>query len=140
MNKFIAIGNLTRDPETKVTQTGKRITRFTVALNRPYKSQNGDREADFIQFTAYDKTAELAEKYLSKGRKVGIEARVRTGKYEVNGETRWTTEFTVEHLEFLSSAQQDSVQQAAVSTAPATATAAAQEFVPVTVEDDELPF
>lgn len=110
MNKVILIGNLTKNPETRVTANGNMRTTFTIAVNRPRKDAGGQQEADFIMVTAYGKTAETAEKYLSKGRKVGIIGRIRTGKYEKDGKTVFSTEIIVEQIEFLSSARQDSGQ------------------------------
>ena len=144
MNKAIFIGNLTRDPETKVMTNGKSRTMFTIAVNRPYTNQSGQRDADFITCIAYDKTAELINKYLTKGRKCAVEAHVRTGKYEKDGQTIWTTEFVTDKIEFLSSAQGDG------SSAPAAAPAPEQAAPPAAppagngdfteVQDDELPF
>lgn len=106
MNIAIFIGNLTRDPDTRIMTNGKPRSMFTIAVNRPYTNREGVREADFITCIAYDKTAELVEKYLAKGRKVAVEARVKTGKYtRDDGQTVYTTEFIVDRVEFLSSAQ-----------------------------------
>lgn len=135
VNKAIFIGNLTRDPETKMMTNGKPRTTFSLAVNRPYVDRNGQRGADFISFTAYDSTAELAEKYLAKGRKVGIEAHVRTGRYEKDGRTIYTTEFIVERIEFLSSAQGG---ETASAEAPADDQSAEGGYD--ADDDDHLPF
>ena len=138
MNKGLFIGNLTRDPEQKIMQNGKARTMFTIAVNRPYTNQNGQREADFITCIAYDQTADRISKYLSKGRKCAVETHVRTGHYEKDGRTIYTTEFVVDSVEFLSAAQSDGGS----ATAPAQETSQAQPdnggFTEV--EDDELPF
>lgn len=136
MNKSIFIGNLTRDPETKTMTNGKARTMFTIAVNRPYTDQNGQRSADFITCIAYDKTAELIDRYLAKGRKCAVEAHVRTGKYEKDGKPVWTTEFVTDHVEFLSSAQESSA-----GTPPAPADEPPTDNGGFTeVQDDELPF
>ena len=104
MNKGIWTGNLTRDPETRVMTNGKIRTMFTLAVQRPYTNQqSGQREADFISFVAFERNAELAGKYLSKGRKVLVEAHVRTGSYDKDGKRIYTTEFIADRFEFLSS-------------------------------------
>ena len=142
MNKAIFIGNLTRDPETKVMTNGKSRTMFTIAVNRPYTDQNGQRSADFITCIAYDKTAELISKYLSKGRKCAVEAHVRTGKYEKDGQTIWTTEFITDKIEFLSSAQSEgnSASAPAPADAPPPPPQPADDGQFKEVEDDDLPF
>ena len=147
MNKAIFTGNLTRDPETSVTQSGDPQTKFTIAVNRPFKNANGERDADFIQVKCYNKNAENAAKYLKKGRKVGVVCKVRTGSYKKDEQTIYTTDFIVEDLEFLSSAQDDG---ATASPEPAKAQPAqpaqqAQQASNVpqgftAVNDDGLPF
>ena len=104
MNKCIFIGNLVRDPENRATASGKQRVVFTIAINRNHTDADGNRQADFIQITCYEKTAELVSKYLAKGRKVAVEARVRTGSYEKDGHTVYTTDFIADRVEFLSPA------------------------------------
>ena len=105
MNIVLLTGNLVRDPEPTVTGTGLAVTRFTIAVNRNYgKKTEGGQDADFIRITCFDKRAEFAEKYLSKGRKVGVEARVQTGSYQgKDGNTVYTTDFIANNIEFLDS-------------------------------------
>lgn len=140
MNKTWFIGNLTRDPETSVMQSGDQQTRFTIAVNRPFKNQNGEREADFIQVKCYGKNAENAAKYLKKGRKVSVVCKVRTGSYKKDDQTIYTTDFVVEEMEFLSSPQEDG----ATAQEPAQAQPAQQASnVPqgyTAVNEDGLPF
>ena len=137
MNDARFTGNLTRDPEVKVMTNGKPRAMFTLAVQRRYVSQqSGKREADFITFIAYEKNAELAEKYLTKGRKALVESHVRTGSYERDGRTIYTTEFVVDHIEFLSSAQsQDQQGQIPLPEEAPPATGGFTE-----VDDEELPF
>ena len=72
MNKCILIGNLTRDPELTTTATGVSLCRFSIAVNRAYANQNGEREADFFNIVTWRGLAENCSKYLSKGRKVAV--------------------------------------------------------------------
>lgn len=103
MNDARFTGNLTRDPETRMMTNGKPRTMFTLAVPRQYTNQQtGKREADFITFIAYGKNAEVISKYLSKGRRVLVISHVKTGSYQKDGETIYTTEFVVDHMEFLS--------------------------------------
>lgn len=142
MNKVILIGNLARDPETKVMSNGKKRTTFTVAVTRPHQGQDGERTADFILCTAYEKTAELIDKYLKKGRKCSVEAHIRTGKYEKDGRTVYTTDFITERIEFLSTAQAGDTGAETEPDAPEPEQAAANTgnggFTEVI--DDDLPF
>ena len=103
MNDARFTGNLTRDPEAKAMSNGKLRCTFTLAVTRPYTNQQGQRDADFIQFVAYEKNAELAQKYLAKGRKILVISHVKTGSYEKDGKRIYTTEFVVDKIEFLSS-------------------------------------
>ena len=104
MNVVILTGNLVRDPEKSYTNSGMAVTRFTIAVNRNYsKKTEGGQDADFIRVTCFDKRAEFVEKYLTKGRKVGVEARVQTGSYEKDGKTVYTTDFIANNIEFLDS-------------------------------------
>lgn len=136
MNKVILVGNLARDPDSKVTQTGKARALFTVAVNRPYTDQNGQRGADFISCIAYDRTAETVSKYLSKGRKVGVEGRLRTGSYEKDGKTVYTTEIIADRVEFLSSAQDAQREPQEQTEQQPTSDGSGY----VQVDDEELPF
>ncbi len=139
MNKAIFVGNLTKDPETTVTQKGDSQTRFTIAVNRPFRDANGDREADFIQVKCYGKNAENAAKYLKKGRKVGVVCKVRTGSYEKGEQRIYTTDFVVDELEFMSPAQGEAQQEAAPAPEPAQqASGVPQGYTPV--DGDDLPF
>lgn len=136
MNDARFTGNLTRDPEAKVMSNSKLRCTFTLAVTRTYTNQQGHHDADFIQFVSYDKNAELAQKYLAKGRKILVIAHVKTGSYEKDGKRVYTTEFVVDKIEFLSSAQQDSQSTAPAEQAP-------QNYdnqVFQQVYDDELPF
>jgi len=105
MNVVLLTGNLVRDPEKTYTNSGMAVTRFTIAVNRNYsKKTEGGQDADFIRITCFDKRAEFVEKYLSKGRKVGVEARIQTGSYQgKDGNTVYTTDFIANNIEFLDS-------------------------------------
>lgn len=103
MNKIILIGRLTRDVEMRYAENDNNtaVARYTLAVNRPFK-QNGEQQADFLPCTAFGKTAEFAEKYLSKGMRVAVEGRVQTGSYtNQEGQKVYTTDVVVERQEFL---------------------------------------
>lgn len=101
MNTVILIGRLTREPEVRYTNGQMAITTFSIAIDRPPKS-DGTKETDFPRITVFGKTAENCSKYLTKGRKVAIEGRLQTGSYNnKNGDTVYTTDVVANRVEFL---------------------------------------
>lgn len=105
MNKVILCGRITKDAEVRTTSEGLAIARFTLAVDRPKKKGGADNGADFINCLAFDKTAELIEKYVPKGRKILIEGRWQTGSYDNNeGKKIYTNECVIDKLEFVEKA------------------------------------
>lgn len=100
MNKVQIVGRLTRDPEVR-TAGETSIARSSVAVNRRFKNKEGGYDADFINISAFGKTAEFMEKYFHKGDMIGIVGRITTGSYEKDGARVYTTEVTVEEVEFV---------------------------------------
>ena len=104
MNKVILIGRLTRDPELRTIATGNATTSFTIAVNRNFTNQNGEREADFINCVAWRKQAENVAKYCTKGSQVAVEGRIQTRNYDAqDGTKRYVTEVIADNVTFLSS-------------------------------------
>lgn len=102
MNKVILGGRLTKDPDVRYTQSGKCVTSFTLAVDRPYSGTNGEKTADFIPCVAWEKKAEICGEYLNKGNKVLVEGRLQIRSYDGNdGQKRWVTEVIVIDVEFL---------------------------------------
>jgi single-strand DNA-binding protein len=99
MNLVVLTGRLVRDPELKYGQSGTAYCKFTLAVNRMRK----DDPADFISCAAFGKTAELIGEYLRKGNNTGVQGRIQTSNYEVNGEKKYRTEVIVDRIEFLES-------------------------------------
>ena len=135
MNTVMLIGNLTRDPELRTTQSGVSVCTFSIAVNRNFTNSAGEREADFINITVWRGTAENCAKYLSKGRKVAVVGALQSRTYDdKEGNKRYTLDVVADDVEFLSS-RSDS------ESAPAAPKAAHKKPVadlePV---DDELPF
>ena len=95
MNNFCGIGRLTRDPEIRVSQGGMKVARYTLAINRDYKRE-GEPESDFISCITFGNRAEFAEKYLQKGRQIGVVGRIQTGSYEKDGRKIYTTDVVVD--------------------------------------------
>lgn len=101
MNTVVLIGRTARDPELRRTGNGTAVTSFTLAVNRDFKTNDG-QEADFIRCVAWKKTAELLEQYVHKGDKIAVNGSIRTRNYEdSHGRTVYVTEVLVNHVEFL---------------------------------------
>ncbi len=104
MNKVMLIGRLTKDPELRYTQSGTAVASFSLAVDRRFSNQNGEREADFINCVAWNKSAEFAAEYFHKGKQMALEGRLQVRSYEGNdGQRRWVTEVVVEQMEFVGS-------------------------------------
>ncbi len=102
INQVTLVGRLTRDPDLRVTTEGTPVTHVTIAVNRHYKNQNGQIEADFVQCTLWRKAAENTVKFCRKGSVVGVTGRIQTRNYE-NSEGRkvYVTEVVAEAIQFL---------------------------------------
>ena len=102
LNKVILIGRLVADPEVKYFQSETAVANFTLAVDRSYKNKDGNREADFINCVAWNKTAELIKKYISKGSQIAISGRIQTRNYEAtDGTKRYITEVIAEEVQFI---------------------------------------
>lgn len=103
MNSVQLVGRFTRDPEVRYTDGGSTIARFSLAVDRRYKSENGPT-ADFLNCVAFGRTAEFIEKYFRKGMRMGCQGRIQTGSYTNNdGQKVYTTDVVVESCEFVES-------------------------------------
>lgn len=108
MNKVILIGNLTRDVELTTTSSGVNVAKFTLAVQRRFKSANGESETDFINIVAWRELAENCAKYLSKGNKAAVVGSVQIRSYDANdGNKRYITEVNAEEVEFLTPKKTD---------------------------------
>ena len=105
MNKAIIIGNLGKDPEERVSQAGNAICKFSIATSERWtdKSGNKQEETEWHNITVFGKQAENCIKYLSKGRKVAVEGRIKTDKWEKDGTTHYFQHIIANNVEFLSS-------------------------------------
>lgn len=133
MNSVQLVGRFTRDPETKYTNDGLSIARFSLAVDRRFQ-KDGGQTADFPSCVAFGKTAEFIEKYFAKGMRVGVIGRIQTGSYTRQDGTKvYTTDVVVENAEFVESKQQgeQSKEQAAKS----------DGFMDIPADmDEDLPF
>ena len=102
MNSVVLIGRLTRDPEVRYTAgTQMAVASFTIAIDRPVRA-GGEKQTDFPRITVFGKQAENCEKFLAKGRLVGVQGRIQTGSYKNrDGVTVYTTDVVADRVEFL---------------------------------------
>ena len=104
MNKVFLIGRLTRDPELRYTGSNTPVATFSLAVNRNFTNQQGEREADFINIVVWRKQAENVKNFLTQGSQVAIDGRIQTRSYDDNnGQKRYVTEVVADNVEFLGS-------------------------------------
>ncbi|HWS30318.1 MAG TPA: single-stranded DNA-binding protein [Clostridia bacterium] len=143
MNRAILIGNLTRDPEVRTTNSGVSVCTFSIAVNRKNKSQSGERPTDFFNIVAWRQLGELCGKYLAQGRKVCVVGELQNRSYEgKDGTKRYVTEIIADDVEFLTPRSQDGGSNMGSEHAPSSLPARGADFEPegFTDVDDELPF
>lgn len=157
INRVVLVGRLTKQPELKYTPNGVAVTSFTIAVNRPFKKQGGEQEADFIPIVVWRKQAESAANFLNKGSLAGIDGRIQTRNYENNeGRRVYVTEVIADSVQFLEpksthSSNQSSSQGDYSSGTRSTGTSQSQsapsfddpfagESKPIDINEDDLPF
>ena len=135
LNTISLMGRLTRDPELRRTQSGTAVTSFTLAVDRDFKSADGTKDTDFIDVVAWKGTAEMAAKYLSKGRMAVVKGRLQLRDWtDKEGNKRRSAEVMAESVFFADS-------RAAVSgTSAQPYTPGFSEIVEVDEPDEDLPF
>lgn len=138
MNKWCGTGRFVRDAEIRYSQGDKPccFAKFTIAVNRRFKRDN-EPDADFIQCTAFGKTAEVVEKFFSKGMKIEVTGEIRTGSYtNKDGIKVYTTEIAVEEVGFAESKQNGN------SSGQSKTITGSEDFmaIPDDISDSELPF
>ena len=108
INRVVLVGRITRDPETQQTNTGIPYVRFSLAVNRPFKDQNGERQADFINCVAWRAQAEFLQKFVKKGNQLAVEGRIQTNSYtDANGNNRQAFDILVESVSSLEPASKN---------------------------------
>ncbi|ART78468.1 single-stranded DNA-binding protein [Sutcliffiella horikoshii] len=102
LNRVVLVGRLTKDPELRYTPSGVAVATFTLAVNRTFQNQQGEREADFINCVVWRKQAENAANFLKKGSLAGVDGRLQTRNYEgQDGKRVYVTEVVAEGVQFL---------------------------------------
>jgi single-strand DNA-binding protein len=142
INRAIITGRLTRDPELKYTgNSSTAVASFTLAVNRKFTNQQGNREADFINCVAWRKTAETIANYTHKGSLIGVDGRIQTRSYEnQQGQRVYVTEIVVDDFTFLESKSQSSNNQQASNQSQSTNDPFAGNSKQLNIQADDLPF
>lgn len=104
LNRVVLVGRLTKDPDLRYTPNGVAVANFTVACNRPFSNQQGEREADFINCVVWRRPAENLANYMSKGSLVGVDGRIQTRSFDnQEGNRVFITEVVADSVQFLES-------------------------------------
>ena len=153
MNNITLVGRITRNPELRTIANGQVTTTITVAVNRPFTSANGEREADFINVVVWRKQAENVCKYCTQGSLVGVTGRIQTRSYDgQDGQKRYVTEVVADNVTFLGSKNNtgsasfteapinNNVNQSPVETTDVTEDPFKNFGSEVVLTDDDLPF
>lgn len=135
LNRTILIGRLTKDPELRYTPNGVATASFTLAVERPFKT-NGEKETDFIQIVTWKQTAESVANYLRKGRLTAVEGRIQVRNYEnKEGKRVYITEVVADNVRFLEKAESGDTKREDRPSDPFPS-----EGTPIDISDDDLPF
>lgn len=129
-NKVILIGRLVAAPELHKTSTDKSVARVTVAVNRRYKDQNGERETDFVNVVVWGKLAETMASYANKGSLISLDGEIRTRRYEKNGVMQYVTEVLCQSFQLLESRAQRAMRE----------NGGTGDLADIILEEGDLPF
>jgi single-strand DNA-binding protein len=153
LNRVILIGRLTKDPELRYTPAGVAVTQFTLAVDRNFKDQAGEREADFINIVTWRQLAETCANYLRKGRLTAVEGRIQTRNYDNNeGKKVYVTEVVADNVRFLESSNSGNREGAApreegpasygkgMNSSRNNQDPFSDDGKPIDISDDDLPF
>lgn len=147
MNRTILVGRLTKDPELRFTPSGTAVATFTLAVNRTFTNQAGEREADFINVVVWKRPAENTADFLKKGSLAGVDGRIQTRNYEgQDGKRVYVTEVVAESVQFLeprgqSNNQQNNQSTNQSNTPPQTnGDPFANNGQPIDINSNDLPF
>jgi single-strand DNA-binding protein len=154
LNRVILIGRLTRDPELRYTPSGVAVTQFSLAVDRQFTNQQGQREADFINIVTWRQLAETCANYLRKGRLTAVEGRIQIRNYENNeGKKVYVTEVVADNVRFLESSGSNQREESSSSKQRDDASGYnrnsgtrgnqdpfSDDGKPIDISDDDLPF
>ena len=146
LNKIFLMGRLTRDPELRRTQSGTAVTSFSLAVDRDFKGQNGEKETDFIDVVAWRTTAEFVSKYFTKGRMAVVEGRLQMRDWtDKDGGKRRSAEVVADNVYFGDTKRDGADNYGAPAYSASAPRASApmgghSDFAEIGEEDGELPF
>lgn len=153
MNRVVLVGRLTKDPELRYTPAGDAVATFTLAVNRNYKTANGEQPVDFINCVVWRKPAENVANFLKKGSLAGVDGKVQTRNYEGNdGKRVYVTEVLAESVQFLEPRSSQETPQQQVNANQSNHQPNQQNSrqqgnsdpfsagTPINISDDDLPF
>ncbi|MDQ0351527.1 single-strand DNA-binding protein [Alkalibacillus filiformis] len=159
LNRVVLVGRLTKDPELRYTPNGVAVANFTIAVNRPFSNQQGEREADFINCVIWRRPAENLANYMGKGSMIGVDGRIQTRNFEgQDGKRVFMTEVVADSVQFLESknsnqggqpgrtsnqsqqTNQSGFQPQQQDTKPKSENPFEDSGEPVDLSDDDLPF
>ena len=137
LNSVCLVGRLTKDPELRYTPNNQAVATFSLAVNRPFKNQNGDREADFINCVIWRQQAENLANWAKKGALIGITGRIQTRNYEnQQGQRVYITEVVADNFQLLEFNKQNNQGQSQGNSQPDFS----RQAEPMDISDDDLPF
>ena len=144
MNNVVLIGRLTRDPEVRyISESQTAVATFTIAIDRPARSGQ-EKKTDFPRITVFGRQAENCERFLAKGRLVGIQGRIQTGSYtNKDGQTVYTTDVVADRVEFLEWGDKVQGSTGGFQSRPQAAPASMDMGIPEgfqAIQDDDIPF
>jgi len=149
INNVVLVGRLTKDIDLRYTESGTAVGNFTLAVNRQFTNQQGEREADFINCVAWRKTAEIIANYTAKGSMIGIQGNIQTRSYDNNeGKRVYVTEVVAQSVSLLDSKKtNEGNQQNSNKASNSTNTPSNigkdpfdKSSQPIDISDDDLPF
>ncbi|MFS9190513.1 single-stranded DNA-binding protein [Streptococcus parasanguinis] len=137
INNVVLVGRLVRDPELRYTPNNQAVATFSLAVNHNFKSQNGEREADFINCVIWRQQAENLANWAKKGALIGITGRIQTRSYEnQQGQRVYVTEVVADNFQLLEFNKQNNQGQSQEYSQPDFG----RQAEPFSIDDDSLPF
>ena len=141
MNKVFLVGRLTRDPDLRYGASNNAVMRTSIAVDRQFTNQNGEREADFINIVAFGNRAETMKKYLTKGSQIAVSGRIQTGSYDgADGKRVYTTDVVIDEFQFLDSRGANNQNTQTPSNNSSTTEVTPYDFSSETTEVETDPF
>lgn len=141
LNNVVLVGRMTRDAELRYTPSNVAVATFTLAVNRPFKNENGDREADFINCVMWRQQAENLANWAKKGALIGITGRIQTRSYDnQQGQRVYVTEVVAEQFQLLESRNSQGQSQSNQGQQRAPDFSRNANANPLDISDDDLPF